>query len=143
MSRENVLAVLGLLERLDREGIEAGAAALDPAIEWDISAHPLPDFPDRGSGRDAFMRHIGEYFAGWLEYESRPEEVLDAGEHVVVVLHERTRMRASDAVLERSLPQVWTVRDGACVCFRVFRDREQALEAVGRSAGEGVASVDA
>ena len=54
------------------------------------------------------------------------------------MLHERARMRASDITLERRLPQVWTVRAGACTRFRVFETKQQALEAVGRAGGPTV-----
>jgi ketosteroid isomerase-like protein len=105
--------------------------ALDPEIESDISAHPLPDFPDRGKGRDALMRHNADYLAGWDDYEVTVEELIDGGDDVVLVMHERTRMRGSEAILERDLPSVLTVRDGRCVRYRVFKTRAQALEAAG------------
>ena len=60
-----------------------------PDVEWDLSAYPLPDFPDRGSGRDELFRHFGEYFSGWNEYEAEVRECVDAGDDVVVVLHEK------------------------------------------------------
>ena len=39
----------------------------------------------------------------------------------------------SDVALERDVFQVWTLRDGLVVKWRVFETREQALEAVGLS----------
>jgi ketosteroid isomerase-like protein len=42
-------------------------------------------------------------------------------------------MRGSDITLDRDLPNVWTVRDGRAVRFRVFKTRDQALEAAGLS----------
>ena len=104
---------------------------LDPDIEWDVSAHPLPDFPNRGSGRDAFLRHLGDYVSGWNDYEVSSRELIDAGDEVVLILHERARMRDSDMMLDRDLPTVWTVRDGRAVRHRVFKTRADALEAVG------------
>lgn len=138
MSQENVELVLEGLALVQSEGIDAWAPRFAPEIEWDISAHPLPDFPNRGSGRAALAAHIANYFAGWIEYESSVEEAIDAGEDVVVVLHERARMRASDITLERRLPQVWTMRAGSCTRFRVFETKQQALEAVGRAGGPTV-----
>ena len=105
-----------------------GVATIDPDIAWDISAHPLPDFPDRGSGRGAFVRHMADYFAGWTDYEATVQESIDVGDDVVLILHERARMRASDSILDRDLPVVWTVRNGRNVGFRVFKTRAEALE---------------
>ena len=90
----------------------------------------LADFPDRGSGRDAFVGHMANYLSGWTDYEASPKELIDRGDDVVVILHERARMPDSDMMLDRDLPSVWTVRDGRAVRFRVFKTRAEALEAV-------------
>ena len=106
-------------------------ATLDGDIEWDISAHPLPDFPDRGRGRDAFVGHMGDYLSGWIAYEASAKELIDRGDDVVLIMHERARMPDSGMMLDRDLPTVWTVRDGRAVRLRVFKARAEALEAVG------------
>jgi ketosteroid isomerase-like protein len=134
MSQENVELV-----RLGFEHWRAGRVGewidtVHARVDWDISAHPLPDFPDRGSGRDALVRHMADYLAGWNDYQATLEELIDGGDDVVLILHERARMRASDVILERDLPTVWTVRDGRSVRFRVFKTRAQALKAAGLSA---------
>jgi hypothetical protein len=36
-------------------------------VEWDLSAYPLVDFPNRGRGLDALVKNWIEYFAGWTE----------------------------------------------------------------------------
>ncbi len=131
MSQENVQLVAdGFAARLAGR-IDDWAATYDPDVEWDLSAHPLPDWPERGTGREALMKHLADYFAGWLDYEATVRDVIDADGDVVVVLHERARMRGAEATLERDLPQVFTIADGLIVRFRVFRTRGQALEAVG------------
>jgi ketosteroid isomerase-like protein len=102
---------------------------LDADFEWDISAHPLPDFPNRGHGRDAFVGHMGNYVSGWTDYEVSSNELIDRGDDVVLVIHERARMPDSDMMLDRDLPTVWTVQDGRAVRLRVFKTRAEALEA--------------
>jgi ketosteroid isomerase-like protein len=59
--------------------------------------------------------------------------MIDRGDEVVVIIHERARLRDSDTVLDRDLAHVWTVRDGRGVRFRVFKTRAEALEAAGLS----------
>jgi ketosteroid isomerase-like protein len=105
--------------------------AFDPQLEWDISAHPLPDWPNTGRGRDQFQSHLANYVAGWRDYQAEIEEVIDAGEEVVSVLHETVAVGDSDAVLERSLHAVWTIREGVVVRVRVFKTKAHALEAAG------------
>ena len=34
---------------------------------------------------------------GWLDYEATVDDVIDAGDNVVVILYERARVRGSDA----------------------------------------------
>jgi hypothetical protein len=82
-------------------------------------------------GRDSFLAHLSNYFAGWTGYESSIRELLGAGDHMVVIMHEHAGLRASDAVLERHLPMVWTIANGICIRFRVFQTRDQGLEGRG------------
>jgi ketosteroid isomerase-like protein len=133
MSQENVEVVRRSFEFWRDGRIGEWIETLDPDIEWDISAHPLPDFPDRGGGRDAFVGHMAAYSSGWNEYEASSKELIDRGDDVVLILHERARMPDSDMTLDRDLPTVWTVRHGRGVRLRVFQTRAEALEAAGLS----------
>lgn len=71
--------------------------------------------------------------AEFSEFEAHPEEIIDAGDRVVVVVFQRGRGRASGAEVERRVGQVWTVCDGKAVRWQIFKDRSEALEAVGLS----------
>jgi ketosteroid isomerase-like protein len=131
MSEENVERVREA-DRLFREGDPTWTDGLADDIEWDISAHPLPDVPNRGSGKDRLLTEVfAAYLEGWLDYRNELAEVVDAGDDVVVVMHETARMRGSDTALDRDLVHVWTFRDALVVLYRVFPDRGQALDAVG------------
>ncbi len=133
VGEENVELVSQGFEHWQHGRVDDWIKTLDPDVEWDISAHPLPDFPDRGRGRDALVRHMADYLAGWNDYEVTAEELIDGGDEVVLLTHESARMRASDVTLDRDLPTVWTIRDGRSVRLRVFKTRAQALEAAGLS----------
>ena len=83
MSQENVESLRRSFE-LWRDGrIDEWIETLDADIEWDISAHPLPDFPNTGSGRDAFLGHMYSYVSGWNDYEISIKEMIDRGDDVV------------------------------------------------------------
>jgi ketosteroid isomerase-like protein len=133
MSQENVEVIRASFEFWRDGRMGEWIETLDADIEWDISAHPLPDFPDRGSGREAFVGHMGNYLSGWTDYEASTKELIDRGDNVVVILHERARMPDSDMMLDRDLPTVWAVRTGRAVRLQVFKTRAEALEAVGLS----------
>ena len=136
MSQENVEGLRQGLQLWAQQGNRAdvfGTEAFDPEIEWDISAHPLPDWPNTGRGRENLQRYITNYLSNWRDYRAEASELIDAGNDVVVVLHEMVGMTGSDIVLERDLHQVWTFRNRVVVGLRVFKTRAQALEAAGLS----------
>ena len=83
---------------------------MDPDIGWDISKHPLPDVPNHGRGRDVLMADmIVTYLSGWTDYSAELKEVINAGDQVVVVLHETARMR------DTGVPLIATwCRSGPC-----------------------------
>lgn len=109
---------------------EAWLETIDPEIEWDISTHPLPDVPNRGRGREALVRDmLLTYMGGWNDYSAEIKEISEAGEHVVLVLHETATMRETGVPLERDLVQLWTVREGRAAFVRVFRTKAEAIEA--------------
>ena len=104
---------------------------LDPDIEWDISGYPVRRLPGAGRGRKEFVAHVTKYWSLWNDYSQDVKEMIDAGDNVVVVLHEHARMRNSDVDVERDVATVWTIQDGKRVRFRAFASREDALRAAG------------
>jgi ketosteroid isomerase-like protein len=134
VSRENVDLIRRGFERWIGGGASADSVPVElyaDDVEWDLSAYPLVDFETRGSGRDALLSNMAGYFAGWRDYEADVREFIDAGDDVIAVLHEAARIGDSGSLIEREVAQVWTVRDGLVVRWRIFETREQALEAVG------------
>ncbi len=114
--------------------VDAWLATIDPDIGWDISAHPLPDVPNHGQGRDALMTDmLATYMSGWNEYSAEMKELVDVGDQVVAVIHEMAQMGKSGVVLDRDLAQLWTLRDGRAIFLRVFPTKAEALEAAGLS----------
>ncbi len=117
-----------------RGNLEAWVETIDPEIAWDISTHPLPDVPNRGQGREALMTDmLATYLSGWNDYSAEIKEVSEAGEQVILVLHETATMRDTGVRLERDLVQLWTVRHGRGAFLRVFRTKSEALDAAGLS----------
>ena len=130
MSEANRELVTRAFELLRAGAVERWLELVAPDIAWDISAHPLPDFPDRGEGRDAFAGHMAEYMSGWVAYEPTEVELFDRGEAVLELVHERASMRDTGVRLDREIAVVWNVRDGLLSRFRVFKTREEGLAAL-------------
>jgi ketosteroid isomerase-like protein len=131
MSQANIELVRDTFRRF-QSGDQGWVDILDPDVEWDISAHPLPDVSNRGRGRDRLLGEVfATYFSGWLDYTVEIRETVDVADDVVIVLHETARLRDSDTVLDREIVQVWTLRNGLSVFFQVFPTKTEALKAAG------------
>ena len=67
----------------------------------------------------------------WEERRLEPVEFLDAGDEVVVFLHEYRRGRNSGVELEVDTAVVYTVREGRVVRMQGYMDRSAAQKAAG------------
>jgi ketosteroid isomerase-like protein len=134
MSQENVELIRRGTECWLRGDFEGWLETIDPEVGWDVSTHPLPDVPNRGRGREAFLADmLGTYMSGWNDYSAEIEEVSEAGEEVILVLHEVATMRDTGVRLERDLVLLWTVSEGRGAFLRAFRTKAEAVEAAGGS----------
>ena len=79
-----------------------------------------------------FMGRLSE---AWEEVRWEPEQYLDAGDQVVVLIQMRARGRGSGAEVETPMAHLCTMRDGKLVRHETFFDRDDALAAAGL--GEG------
>ena len=71
MSREDVENVRRSFDLWKRGDLEGWLETIDPAIGWDISTDPLPDVPNRGHGREAFIADmLTTYMSGWNDYSA-------------------------------------------------------------------------
>ncbi len=67
----------------------------------------------------------------WHERRLDAEELIDAGDCVVVLLHEFRRGKGSGVETETDTAMVYEVRDGRVVRIQGYMDRDEALEAAG------------
>jgi ketosteroid isomerase-like protein len=131
MSDKNLEIVRRGYDAFDRRDLEAIAELISDDMELDISSHPIPDFPNTGVGRDHMFRFFATYLSGFSEYEVTVEELLQADDVVVALLHDRAKL--GDATVERELAHIWTIEGGRVVRFQAFTTHEAALEAAGLS----------
>jgi ketosteroid isomerase-like protein len=129
MSQENVETVRRAIEANQRG--ESWADALHPEMEWDSSAYPGLDAEVQGRGRDNYLRVTDRYRRAWIGYKVALKELIDAGDDVVVVLHETARARGTEMLIERDIAHVVTLRAGRAIRVRAYQTRTDALEAVG------------
>jgi ketosteroid isomerase-like protein len=78
-----------------------------------------------------FRRFWRDYLSVYEEIQFVLDEVIDAGDQIVVFLHQRAKGKASGARVE-FLPyaQIATIKDGR-IAVRFYSDREEALAVAG------------
>jgi ketosteroid isomerase-like protein len=135
MSQENVELVsrlyadFGLSPRLVEAAAQAGLIA--PDAEFDYSAL-LPDGPVV-RGVKAWGEHADSSpWGGSLKLVS--ERIFDVDdERVLVLVHSRAEGEGSGAAVEGRTATEFTIRDGAIVRIKLYKDRTEALKAAGLS----------
>ena len=131
LSDAEVAAAREAFEALLNGDPEPWIALLAEDTRWDISAHPLPDVPDRGRGRAESAAVWRTYISGWNDYRAEVTEMATAGCDLVFEVRETVRVGETDVPLERDLAYVWTFRDGRVTLLRIFRTAADAKRAIG------------
>jgi ketosteroid isomerase-like protein len=72
-----------------------------------------------------------DWLEPWATYRTTIDELIDAGERVVVLLRDHERREDMDAEVEIIGAAIWTIRDGKVARIEHHSDRAQALEAAG------------
>ena len=130
MSRESVEVVHEMFAAWNRRDYGAAQAAFHPKVEVEVSAESVLDGIYRGySGLGDLMRFWGAF----ADFHSHPEETLTAGHEVFTTVRHYGRGKTSGVDVQMENWQVFTVREGTIVRYRVFGSREAALEAAGLS----------
>ncbi len=129
MSAENVEVVRELYGALNRMDY-AGLALLDPEVEWLGTAGGLRE-GDIARGPEEVVRFLLEDLEAWEEVWTEPQEFIDAGDHVVVLQHERRKGKGSGVEIEMDTASVLTLREGKVVRCVGYMDQAEALGSVG------------
>ena len=132
MSQENVEIVRGVYEEWAKGNFRTGGDLWDRRVVF----VPIAELPDASEyfGLEGVTTFMRAFLQPWTNFTITAEELIEAGDSVVVVAHNRGEGRGSglDAGTERQF-HVWTFRGHAVIRFEAFRDRAEALEAVGLS----------
>jgi ketosteroid isomerase-like protein len=125
MSQANVEVVRRLFDSYERGDYVEAAECLSPDVVYEVGQE-LP-----AHGRAAVRAMWERWDSTWEELETVPEELIDAGDHVLVTVKYSTRGRGSGIKYEERLFDVYTFADGKCVHKREFRERSEAAAAAG------------
>lgn len=119
-----------------REGYEFVDREHEPAFELlhpDILWHTRADLPDTAThrGHDGAATLMAEWFGAFEDLRVDVEELIDAGDRVVVVLRLHGRARGSAREVDMSETHVLTMRDGKVAEVHEYATKAEALEVVG------------
>jgi ketosteroid isomerase-like protein len=131
MSQENVEIVKGFLASAERNEWDQAAQLLDPDVELHGTVGGLAE----GSVWRGFQQIRQEFqqedAEAWDERRLEAEEFIEAGDRVVVFLHEFRRGRGSGVELETETAVVCELGDGRVIRIQGYMDRAAAVEAAG------------
>jgi ketosteroid isomerase-like protein len=141
VSKENLEVVRRLYDAVGRHDEATVLALYDPEVEFDSSRHP---FASLIGGRRVFRGHEGvrSFFRERSEalgnVEDAYEELIDAGDNVVLIGSVRGRGRASGIDVELGrVAGVFAIREARIVRVVWLPTREEALKTVGLADDEG------
>jgi ketosteroid isomerase-like protein len=137
MSQENVELVRRAYEVFNKGGPEAmiSAGIWSPEIVFDFSPSGIPGLGVY-HGYDEVRAFFEEDWFGafpFEEWEVVLDELVDHGDQVIAVHHQRGLGASSGAMAELEQGMIYTLRDGEVVRTEVYGDPKKALEAAGLS----------
>ncbi len=131
MSEQNVETVRVAFEAFNRGDQERMAELVDPEVEFHGTVGGLEEGRVARGQSQIDETFEAEDLEAWEERRLEPEEFIDAGDSVVVLVHEYRRGRGSGVELESDTAIVIGLRDGRVVRIQGYMDRAAALEAAG------------
>jgi ketosteroid isomerase-like protein len=129
VSQENPERVQRLYEHLNQGDVDAALAVLDPDMEWWTRNDNLGTALLRG--REGFSAAWAEITGVLEEFHQEPTEVIDAGEYVVVCVHQVARTKG--VLIDQNEVHVFRLSDGLVIELREFHEKDEALKAIGLS----------
>jgi hypothetical protein len=126
---ENVQIVYKLYEARARGDEEAVFCILDPTVTLEV----MENFPYGGiyygyEGMNEFFANLLQDFGDWC---AKPEELLDAGEHVVSLGHYHGVVKKTGIKVKVCFAHIITVHDGKVVRMRQYTDTLKVARALG------------
>jgi ketosteroid isomerase-like protein len=140
MSQENVEIVRRAYDSFNRWAAQPETEPfLNPEVEslldTDVEFHTYPNSPEAGvyRGRDAVIEYNRRLFEQFKSVRIELEELLAAGDRVVVISRQHAVAKAGQATMVVRVVEAWTIRDGLLATRHSYSTRAEALEAVGLS----------
>jgi hypothetical protein len=140
MSKENVELIRALIPSPDTDMaalyrdeslFEQTRAAVETLIDPEVEAVAVWQGGATYKGIEGFRQMWLDWLEPWATYRSSADELIDAGDRVVVLVRDRARRDDTDAEVELISGSVWEVRDGKIVRVQFCGNRDEALHCAG------------
>jgi ketosteroid isomerase-like protein len=134
MAEELVENLRKALSVANEAGVEAAIAEFGDLLHPEFGIEEASHIPDPGnySGREAFAANLRKLDEAFDHLRIEPLELVDLDDHIVVVVSMAGRGRGSQAPVEVTFAQLWTIRDGKAVSLHDYATKAEALEAAER-----------
>jgi ketosteroid isomerase-like protein len=129
MRQRNVEIVRTLIGAWNQR--DAGLDAYHEDAEWDFTRSRFGEIRNRWTGVEGMREAFGTVLSNWSELRIVPEQIIDAGDEVVVVARHYGRKSSSGLEISDGGAYVIGMRDGKVAKFTFFPDKNEALESVG------------
>jgi ketosteroid isomerase-like protein len=134
--QQDIELVESAFQAWNRGDIEAFAGHLAEDVAWlEVSGRPEGEDAEM-HGRARLRRSLESMLDAWESYRLELLQVHDAGHHVVAVVRERARGRASGVDVDSTWGYLITLAEGAIVRVEAYRNPAQALAAAGPHGSE-------
>ena len=94
----------------------------------------LPD-PQTYQGAEGATQAAAEAGEEFDDYRIEPDEILDLGDHILVVATQSGTGKVSGVPVEGPIVHLWRMRDGIAASMQAFSTKEQALAALKEAPG--------
>ncbi|HXF00418.1 MAG TPA: nuclear transport factor 2 family protein [Solirubrobacterales bacterium] len=132
MSEGNVELVRRAYEAYNRGDIDGAVSDFAPDCRY-TAAGTIPDRTGVFHGREGYKEFIGWLRSEFDDAQAGIDELIDAGDTVVVGSTLRGRGKQSGAEAKFTFWQTWTIQNGKFTYGQGFAGRAEALEAAGLS----------
>jgi ketosteroid isomerase-like protein len=132
MSQENVEMLRRAYEAYSRGDIDGAVSDFAPDCHY-TAAGTIPDRTGVFHGSEGYKEFIDWLRSEFDDAQAEIDELIDAGDTVVVGSTLRGRGKQSGAEAKFTFWQMWTIQDGRFARGQGFATREEALQAAGLS----------
>lgn len=126
MSAELVRRAMEFTNGPDDVGNEELAEVFAPDVEMDLTVRIFN--PKVYGGYDGLREFRADTREVWEELVITAEEVVEEGDHALVLTHVRARGRGSGIELDTQGAGLWTVRDGRLWRYRLLPEAESGRD---------------